>query len=69
MPDENIPTKTERLMLRGSEVAKACGYSRAKAYRMMQRGEIPIVRSGKSVRVPLDALLKWIEANTKGSAA
>ena len=59
----------EPLLLRGGEVAQLIGCSRALAYRLMQRGTIPTVRvpDGKSVRVPREALVQWIKANTKGA--
>jgi excisionase family DNA binding protein len=55
------------LLLRGREVATLIGCSRAMAYRLMQRGVLPTVRvpGGKTVRVPREALIAWIEANTK----
>ena len=58
--------KWEPLLLRGGEVAELLGCSRAMAYRMMSRGDIPVVRmpGGKSVRVPRAALLEWIRAHT-----
>ena len=61
--------KSEPLLLRGGEVAELIGCSRAMAYRLMQRGVLPTLRvpGGKSVRVPRDALIEWIRANTRGS--
>jgi excisionase family DNA binding protein len=59
-------------LLRGGEVAEVIGCSRAMAYRLMQRGTIPVVRipGGKTVRVPQGALAEWIRKNTNaGSAA
>jgi excisionase family DNA binding protein len=58
---------TERLLLRAPEVAELIGCSRALAYRLMQRGTLPVVRvpGGKAVRVPREALLEWIRANTQ----
>ncbi len=53
-------------MLRMSEVMAITGYSRGKAYALVVSGELPALRSGRSVRVPLDALKRWIEANTSG---
>jgi excisionase family DNA binding protein len=50
----------ERLMLRPTEAADAIGVSRSKAYDLIARGEIPSVRLGGSVRVPVDALRSWI---------
>ena len=51
---------TDRLMLRVVEAAEALGVSRAKAYELIAAGEIPSVRIGGCVRVPLDALRAWI---------
>jgi excisionase family DNA binding protein len=58
-------------LLRGAEVAEMIGCSRAMAYRLMQRGTIPVVRipGGKTVRVPREAFLKWIEKNTRAGVA
>jgi len=60
----------EPLLLRGKEVAELIGCSRAMAYRLMQRGTLPVVRipGGKSIRVPREALVEWIRANTCGSS-
>ena len=58
--------KTKRLLLRPAETALAIGVSRSKAYELIASGEIPSVRMGKSVRVPLEALQKWINANIQG---
>jgi excisionase family DNA binding protein len=60
----------ERL-LRGAEVAEIIGCSRAMAYRLMQRETIPVVKipGGKTVRVPLAALLAWVKENTRMAAA
>jgi excisionase family DNA binding protein len=61
--------KQEKLLLRGQEVAEALNISRALAYRWMAAGILPIVRvpGGRSIRVPQQALLKWIEASTAGA--
>src|SRR5450759_3447706 len=60
---------TERL-LRGAEVAEVIGCSRAMAYRLMQRGTIPVVRTpgGKTGRVRRESLLQWIKSNTRPGA-
>lgn len=54
-------TRNERLMLRPGEVAEALGIGRSKAYELIAAGEIPSIRLGGSVRVPLDALRAWID--------
>ena len=51
----------ERIALRPDEAASAIGISRAKAYELISRGELPSIRIGASVRVPVDALRAWIE--------
>ena len=58
-------------LLRGAEVAEMIGCSRAMAYRLMQRGTIPVVRipGGKTVRVPREAFLEWIKENTRAGVA
>jgi excisionase family DNA binding protein len=55
---------TDKLMLRVTEAADALGVSRAKAYELIAAGEIPSVRLGGCVRVPLDALRAWISQQT-----
>ena len=50
-----------RLAYRVPEAAEAVGISRAKAYELINRGEIPSIRVGGCVRVPVDALRAWID--------
>ena len=50
----------EIMLLRAEEVAKALGVGRSKAYEMMASGEVPVVRIGRSVRVPAESLRRWI---------
>lgn len=47
----------EPIMLRASEVAALMSISRSEVYRLIERGEIPVVRFGRSVRVPR----QWVE--------
>ena len=56
-------------LLRMRELQEISGWSRGKAYGMVASGEIPSIRSGRSVRVPLDAFRRWIELNTTGGVA
>lgn len=60
---------TPSLLLKGYEVAELLNISRALAYRWMTNGILPTVRvpGARSVRVPREALLRWIEANTAGA--
>lgn len=60
-------TEKQALLLRGGEVAELLGCSRALAYRWMAGGILPVVRvpGSRSIRVPREALLAWIEAQTE----
>lgn len=55
----------DKLMLRVKETAESLGVSRAKAYELIAAGEIPSVRLGGSVRVPVEALRTWVDSQTK----
>lgn len=52
---------TERLLLRPEEAADLLGVSRAQAYRLIAAGELPYVRLGHRIRVPVEALRRVIE--------
>ncbi len=54
------PTYQDRLLLRPREVAMATGLSRSMVYELIGRGELPSIRVGKSVRVPVADLHQWI---------
>lgn len=49
------------LLLTIQDAAEMASIGRTKAYQLVRDGEWPSVRVGRSVRVPLDALLKWID--------
>ena len=48
-------------MFRPAECADAIGVSRSKVYELIAAGEIPSVKVGGCVRVPVDALRAWID--------
>jgi excisionase family DNA binding protein len=51
-------------LLKAKDVAEILKISRAMAYNLMQRGEIPTVRIGKARRVRPEDLIKYIESIT-----
>ena len=55
----------EPLLLRAAEVAKLLGLGRSKVFAMLAAGELPVVRIGRSVRVPRAALEHWIAEHTQ----
>ena len=53
-------------LLRAREVADRLGISLTFSYLLMQRGEIPTVRLGRSVRVRPSDLEQYIKMNISG---
>lgn len=71
MKDASASQNTTRTSLpvlhKAKSVAIHLGVSRSKAYQMMKNNEIPWVRVGRrSIRVPDEALRKWIAERTIG---
>jgi excisionase family DNA binding protein len=61
----------EPLLLRIDDAAQRLSISRATMYRLIQRGEMPIVRIGSAVRVraiELDLWVAGIRANSSETA-
>jgi excisionase family DNA binding protein len=54
-----------KLLLTAEDVAHRLSVGRATAYELMASGVLPVVRIGRSVRVPAQALDKWIEGKAK----
>ncbi len=52
------------LLLDATEAAKLLSLSRAKVCQMATHGEIPSVRVGRSVRIPRDQLIAWVNDRT-----
>jgi excisionase family DNA binding protein len=48
-------------LLKSDEVAEILKISRAMAYKLMQRGEIPAIRIGTAVRVRVEDLENYVE--------
>ena len=41
------------------------GIGRSKVFEMLRAGRLPVLRMGRSVRIPRRALTAWIEENTE----
>jgi excisionase family DNA binding protein len=54
----------EPLLLKAADVAKLLGLGRTKVFAMLAAGELPVVRIGRSVRVPRAALERWVVEHT-----
>ena len=55
----------EPLLLKAGDVAKLLGLGRSKVFAMLTVGELPVIRIGRSVRVPRAALEGWIAERTQ----
>ena len=55
------------LLITVDEAAKMLNLSRSKTYELTKTRQIPCVRIDRSVRVPLRALIDWIQAKTQES--
>ena len=58
----------DRLLLRPVEVSELLGIGRSRAYELIASGILPSIRIGSSVRVPVEALRAWIDAQGDASA-
>lgn len=65
-PDEAV--SSERLVYSVSEAAELLGVSRAFAYELVARGELPVIRLGRRRLIPKVALLALTESGQAGSA-
>ena len=63
-PSEMSIRAKEPWLLDSREVSRLLGIGRTKVFQMMARTELPVVRVGRCVRVPREALCVWIDANT-----
>ena len=62
-PNQSFNNKTENSLLRPSDVAARLNISKSFAYRLMQTGEIPVVRIRAACRVRPRDLEEYIERN------
>jgi excisionase family DNA binding protein len=58
------PAPDESFLLDSREVERLLGIGRTKVYELIAREQIPVVRIGRSVRIPRDQLRTWIEQRT-----
>lgn len=58
---------SDRLNLKVSEAAHALGVSPRKVRKLIARRELPIMRIGRRVLLPRDAILEWIRSRTEAA--
>ena len=57
----------EKLLLRPNEAAELLGVGRSTIYALLASGDVPSVRVGRSVRLPLEAVRQWVAARAAGT--
>ena len=53
------------LLLNVAAAAKLLSLGRTKMYALIAAGDVPVIRLGRSVRVPTSSLKKWVEDRAK----
>lgn len=69
MPTHEDRAGQERLTLTVDEAARLLGISRAFAYELVARNELPSLRLGRRVVIPRKALERLVEAGPPTSSA
>ena len=57
------------LLLSVNEAARVLQIGRSKLYELLAAGELPVVRIGRSVRIPTAALEQWVQRRTSAPLA
>ena len=68
-PERQSPIAGEPLLIESRDVARLLGIGRTKTFQMMASGELPTIRIGRCVRVPLAGLTEWILERRIAAAA
>jgi excisionase family DNA binding protein len=58
-----------RLLLRPEEAAHAIGVSRARFYQLLATGEVKSIKVGRSRRVPVAELTRWVSDEVERQTA
>jgi len=64
-----METQEERLLIRVEDAARLLQLARSQVYAMLATGQLPVVRVGRAVRVPVDGLRNWIKRQTVRAAS
>ncbi len=61
-----VATTNERLLLTVEEAARRLGIGRSLAWELVRNGDLPSIRLGPLVRIPVRALDDWIQRKARG---
>ena len=65
MENASVLNHNSEILLRAEEVAARLRLGRSTVYDMIKSGQLPSLRVGRSVRVPLQALTEWVASRTE----
>ena len=57
--------RMERALITPMEAAEMLGISRATLFRLMRRGDFPVIRVESCPRIPVRALYRWIDSQSE----
>jgi excisionase family DNA binding protein len=60
---------TDRALLTVEEAAELCGICRTSAYEAVRRGQLPSLRLGRRVFIPVPALLTLLDQTSTSNAS
>ena len=69
MDSSNYTIKNDAVLLKADDVARILNISRSFAYKLMRRGEIPVVRLGRATRVRPSDLEHFVSENVSSDGA
>ena len=58
---KRVDDKVEVLLLSVAQAAVSLGLGRTKVYELIDRGELPVVRIGRAIRLRPESLRVWVE--------
>ena len=59
----------DRLLYTVAEMAQRLAIGRTRAYELVSSGTVPVVRVGRSIRVPAAALARWVDERSATGVA
>jgi len=64
MQQEVLVTPRQAALLTPRQTASYLNIGRTRCYRWLSENRLPKIAMGRSIRIPLAALEKWVEENT-----
>ncbi|MFL5629583.1 MAG: helix-turn-helix domain-containing protein [Ktedonobacteraceae bacterium] len=66
---QNVLITDFPMLLKVEAAAKLLSLGRTKTYALIASGDLPVIRVGRAVRVPVAALHQWVEEHAKQSTS